>query len=230
MMQVASPQNLETPALLGLLALKSSGPMVYSPPIVKLGRYASTANTKKNGNDKLMALPSPVLLLRSIFPADQQRNPYVCKRRSSVNSANDEYDAEAARAIRSNDLASLEKLLDNGADFEACNRNGESLLHLACRRSSLDIIKFLITQTDIPIDVRDNLGRTVLHDACWRPRPDVDVLDTLIRAAPPKLLLAEDSRGHAPFDYVRRGDWMLWNRFLEKRRDVIKARIAIACM
>ena len=242
MMQFASPTKnfVEVPAMLGLLALRSNGAtMVYRPPARSAISEKKSSNSGSGVVKKVdeASVPSPVRILRSMFPEEHRRNPYVAHQqqrggRGADCAAGDEYSADAARAIRSDDVAALEKLLEReGADvFNACNRNGESLLHLACRRGSVETIRFLVERTSIPIDVRDSLGRTVLHDACWRPRPDFEVLDVLIRAAPPKLLLAEDSRGHTPFDYVRRGDWKVWIDFVRSRRDVVGRRIAVSCV
>jgi hypothetical protein len=74
--------------------------------------------------------------------------------------------------------------------------------------------------------VRDSLGRSVLHDICWRPEPNFELMDTVICAVAPELLVTEDDRGHTPFDFVRRHDWELWNRYLSARQRLILERTA----
>jgi len=171
---------------------------------------------------------TPLGYLRSMFPEDSRRNPYYrFQRRADYDGECDR--ADAVRAVRSDDVGALRKLLADGTTaFDACNRNGESLLHLACRRCGLDTVKFLVVEAGISPEVRDNLGRTVLHDVCWRPRLATDIMDFLVPLVHPELLLAEDMRGHTPFDYSRRGDWVEWNRYLEAKRELIELRIALS--
>jgi hypothetical protein len=59
--------------------------------------------------------------------------------------------------------------------FDGRNRNGESLLHLACRRSTVDVVKFLIDEAQVNVFVTDLCGRTCLHDICWRPRVEESI-------------------------------------------------------
>jgi hypothetical protein len=40
------------------------------------------------------------------------------------------WDMEAFQAISRNDISKLRKLLEDGKCFDACNLNGETLLHL----------------------------------------------------------------------------------------------------
>lgn len=170
---------------------------------------------------------TPIQYLRSIFPEDNRRNPYY--NRSMQRFDGEDYNHDAAKAIRSSDLQALRELLEGGATFDGCNRNGESLLHLACRRcDDMDIIKFLIFEAEIPLDIRDSLGRTVLHDVCWKPQADFELMDFLIGQIHPSLLIAEDMRGHTPFDYARRSDHTQWNQYITKKRELIELRIALA--
>jgi hypothetical protein len=142
----------------------------------------------------------------------------------------DEYDFETIRAIRSSDVATMRSLLSEGKSFDACNRNGETFLHLACRRSNLETINFLIDEARVRVDVRDLMGRTVLHDVCWRPTPSLEILATVIRAVNPELLLVEDSRGHSCFDYCRKEHWEQWVQFLDDSADMLRRRSELAAM
>ena len=140
------------------------------------------------------------------------------------------YDNDVARAIRSNDLTQLREFLKEGRCFDGCNRNAETLLHLACRRGNLDIVKFMIREANVNTDVRDSLGRTVLHDVCWRPSPDFELMDAMIRIVSPELLVAEDTRGHSCFDYCRKENYPEWVTFLKKCSGLIQRRSKLVGM
>jgi hypothetical protein len=102
----------------------------------------------------------------------------------------------------------------------ACNRFGESIMHMACRRADFEVIDFLlkdIIETDKlwPID---DFGRTPLHDACWRPEPRFDVV-TLLLDKSLDLLLMEDVRGSTPLSYVREEHWLAWCAYLFHQKE-----------
>jgi ankyrin repeat protein len=136
----------------------------------------------------------------------------------------DSYNSTTVCAIRSNDVATLRSLLDsnNVKCFDACNLNGETLLHLACRRGNLETVNFLIHEARVQVDVKDELGRTVLHDICWRAEPDTDIMACLIQVVSPQLLLVEDARGHSCFDYCRKEHWKEWIRFIDSFADQLQ--------
>jgi ankyrin repeat protein len=138
------------------------------------------------------------------------------------------YDNASVSAIRSKDVTRLRDMLyKEGKSFDGCNRNGETLLHLACRRANAETIEFLIKEAGVCTNVCDSLGRTVFHDACWRPEPDFAVMDCLINTVSPVHLVAKDLRGHAPFDYTRQEHWEEWNGFIEQRKELLQSRVAL---
>lgn len=137
------------------------------------------------------------------------------------------YDMEKVSAIRENDLEKLRSILDNGGNFNACNRNGETLLHLGCRRGNIDVVKFLVEEAQVEIEVRDDLGRSVLHDICWRPLPDLDLMEFIMWKVSPVFLLAEDRRGHTCLDYCRKQDWGKWTGFLRVHTRSIQRRASL---
>lgn len=134
------------------------------------------------------------------------------------------YDMKKVTAIRENNLEKLRQILNDGESFNACNRNGETLLHLACRRGDSEIVKFLVEEAKVDIEVQDDLGRSVLHDICWRPYPDFALMDLIMLKVSPAFLLAEDRRGHTCFDYCRKEDWSKWIEFLRTRSGLIQRR------
>ena len=66
--------------------------------------------------------------------------------------------------------------------MDACNRFGESVLHMACRRGSADMVSFFMADCALPVNISDDFGRTPLHDACWTPAPCFDVVGLLLDA------------------------------------------------
>lgn len=128
--------------------------------------------------------------------------------------------ADALDAIRSCDVDKLRQLLACGIPLEACNRFGESLLHMACRRSNAKVVSFLLHEANVSPKIRDDYGRTPLHDACWRGNPEYDIVEMILRVEP-RLAFVEDVRGHAPFRYARKEHWPAWNEFLDSKKDVM---------
>eukprot|EP00522_Entomoneis_paludosa_P009707 CAMPEP_0172451030 /NCGR_PEP_ID=MMETSP1065-20121228/9198_1 /TAXON_ID=265537 /ORGANISM="Amphiprora paludosa, Strain CCMP125" /LENGTH=198 /DNA_ID=CAMNT_0013202917 /DNA_START=283 /DNA_END=879 /DNA_ORIENTATION=+ len=147
--------------------------------------------------------------------------------RTNLNS----YNHEVVNAIRSSNVAYLRELLystnstSEQQTFEACNHNSEYLIHLACRRANLETIQFLVLEAGVNVHVRDGLGRTVLHDACWRPRYEPAILEFLMQVLDPMFLLMTDDRGHSAFDYIRKENWNQLTGFLETQRDLVRQRI-----
>lgn len=134
------------------------------------------------------------------------------------------YDHDVARAIRSNDLDQLRDYLEDGRCFTGCNRNGETLLHLACRRSDWQVVEFLIDEAGVSTDGRDTLGRSCLHDCAWRPVPSFPLMNLLLRNVSPWMLVEADCRGHTCLDYVRPGDYDVWNAYLLQSSGMIQRR------
>jgi ankyrin repeat protein len=128
------------------------------------------------------------------------------------------YCQEAVDAIRSNSVNSLRKLFADGTNLQCANKFGESLIHLACRRSHRDVVSFLVNEAGVSLRVRDDYGRTPFHDACWRSELDLELIDMLLEREP-KLLMLCDKRGHTPLDYTRRCQWAELVPFLQARSE-----------
>lgn len=99
----------------------------------------------------------------------------------------------------------------------ACNRYSESVLHMACRRSSYETIRFMVDKVD-SIFLVDDFGRTPLHDACWRPEPHF-AITALLLDLNLDMIRCKDKRGATPLDYVRKEHWPLWCAFLDCQKD-----------
>ena len=123
------------------------------------------------------------------------------------------YDKDVTTAARHEDLEALKVIYNQkGRTLQCCNRFGESILHVACRRGSAPITRFLLDEANVSLRVRDDFGRTPLHDACWTREPAFELVKMLIEKEP-DLLLVSDKRGNTPLDYVRRDHWKAWCQF-----------------
>ena len=136
------------------------------------------------------------------------------------------YDIESVRAVRSSNVERLRELWANGKSLDACNPFGESLLHMACRRGDLKLVKFMVTEVKVRTDRCDDFGRNPFHDALWTSTPQLDLVDLLMDHMDPALLLAEDVRGNGPFSYARKEHDAQWIAFLEERKDKLQQRKA----
>mmetsp|Transcript_29366 Transcript_29366/g.70620 ORF Transcript_29366/g.70620 Transcript_29366/m.70620 type:complete len:236 (+) Transcript_29366:112-819(+) len=133
------------------------------------------------------------------------------------------YTSELLATVRKNNMDKLRQIHSEKKLVNSSNKFGESLLHLSCRRSFTDMTKFLIHDVKVDLNIRDDYFRTPLHDACWTPNPNFELVELLIKEAPEHLLL-EDVRGFTPFDYVRNDHWKLWLRFLWERREQLRPK------
>jgi hypothetical protein len=174
---------------------------------------------------------SPVTYLQSLFATSEKGRKLLMRPNLSPfmmpdSEFIDAYDMEAVKAIRCGDVVNLRRMLDEGQSFNACNKFGESLIHMACRRGGLDVVYFLMNDAQVNIDVRDDFGRTPLHDACWTTKPNFDLMDLLLKQAPPDLLVVQDIRGHTPFHYARREHWSEWIVFFQGREELLLRRLS----
>jgi len=78
------------------------------------------------------------------------------------------------------------------------------------------LVSFLINEASVSLHMRDDFGRTPMHDCCWRAEPDLELFDMLLDKAP-ELLMLSDKRGHTPLDYSRREHWDILVPFLQER-------------
>jgi hypothetical protein len=168
---------------------------------------------------------SPVQFLRSLFRKDEGQ--YHAQPSTVDPDVLDAYTMESVQAVRTRDVTKLRELLEEGKSLDASNRNGETLLHLACRRGDLATVQFLLEEAHVNTDVCDDMGRTILHDVCWRTAPDLEIMAILIRTVLPKTLIAQDRRGHTPFDYARREHWGVWMSFLQDNKELIERRVEL---
>jgi ankyrin repeat protein len=99
----------------------------------------------------------------------------------------------------------------------ACNKFSESIVHIACRRSSVDVVDFILKNGG-STSLVDDYGRTPLHDACWRMHPQFDVV-TLLLDRNIDLLRLTDVRGAHALNYVSKDQWLQWCAYLYYQKD-----------
>ena len=208
-----------------MITSKKSIPKLLPRSVQSSSKHKMTKRYTKTTNEHCQ---TPVQWLRSLFGNSCQVNDRIIKvfkKPSQEDLA--AYDLEAVKAIRERDLEQLRAFHKQGRSLNACNQFGESLLHMACRRGDRETVSFLIREAEVRVDIRDDFGRTPIHDACWTSNPNFEVMDILISAADPYLLLAEDVRGSTPFDYARREHYSQWIKFLESREESLLRRIRL---
>jgi hypothetical protein len=132
------------------------------------------------------------------------------------------YTIKVVDALRTERIDELKSLHDAGHQLQCANRFGESLLHMACRRSLTDIVRFLVRDANVSVLVRDDFGRTPLHFAFWTPTPNFDLVHFLVERAP-DLLCVQDVRGSTPLHYVRKEHWDQWNKFFMENRALLRS-------
>ena len=134
------------------------------------------------------------------------------------------YDMEVVTACRENNIKELQTICKTkGPGALNCfNRFGEGLLNLACRRGFMEITAYLLSdEVGLDARIRDDYGRTPLHDACWNPSPLIEICTWLMQKEP-ALFFITDKRGFTPFQYARKSDWLVWRQFLFERRHLLE--------
>jgi len=133
------------------------------------------------------------------------------------------YTMAVVSACRANDLDALKKLhTEDGQTMNCFNRFGESLLTMACRRGFEDIVDYFLRLPEVDIRIADDSGRTVLHDACWNPIPQLNICLWILQREP-SLFFITDNRGCTPFEYARPEHWGVWRQFLIDNKDHLLA-------
>lgn len=123
------------------------------------------------------------------------------------------YDHDILNAIRNQDMTKIQEFHQQGRPLKCSNKYGESLLHLAIRRGFLNVVKYLIIDAKVPLNIMDDYGRNPFHDACWTHETNFQIIDMMIDLCP-DLLYVKDKRGNTPLSYVRKEKWNQWNTYL----------------
>ena len=196
---------------------------------VILGESSSSISTNQQGATKDLVSPTDTVrtILQSCPPSSStEALDYANFFTKPTEEQIAAYDAQKTTAVRNGDMATLRSLLEAGENLNCCNKFGESLIHMACRRAHIDVVRFLLQEAKVSLNARDDYGRTPLHDCCWRPSSSYELMELLLSEVDPRILLLKDVRGHAPFDYSRKDQWEGWNDFLESRKELLLSRLA----
>ena len=135
------------------------------------------------------------------------------------------YDKVVLRAVVDDDEAALERMRASGKRMDSCNRFGDSILHMSCRRGRIGALRYLLRVCPSGVLLTDDFGRTIMHDACWTATPRFDVASTVLDADL-RLLRCVDNRGSSPLKYVPQDQWPLWCAFFENRKDIYWSPLA----
>lgn len=128
---------------------------------------------------------------------------------------------EVLAAVRNGDVEQLRAYHNEGRNLKCSNQFGETLMHLACRKTFIPVVEFLVHEVGMPVNIHDDTGRTPLHDAFWTPEPNEELIDLMLSECP-DMLFVQDKRGHCPLQYSRKSHWDTWNNYLQKRMDRIQ--------
>ena len=133
------------------------------------------------------------------------------------------YTVQVTAAARENEVHSLRQIFRERGKIglDCYNRFGEGLLNLVCRRGCKESAEFLLSkEVGLSVRVRDDYGRTPLHDLCWNPSPQLEICSWIMERDP-SLFLVADKRGYTPFQYARKTDWETWKQFLYDNKDFL---------
>ena len=140
-----------------------------------------------------------------------------------------------SRAIRSNNVETLRQLHNeyqqegegdstSTAPLDGCNSHGESMMHLACRLGNAQVVKFLIEEAGVSVKVRDDQGKTPLHDVCWSNKPNFDLVRYIVNHSP-ELLFIADYRDFSALHYIPTGCWQEWCDWIEANASWILEKV-----
>ncbi|CAM9768291.1 unnamed protein product [Discosporangium mesarthrocarpum] len=138
------------------------------------------------------------------------------------------YGKDIVQAVLSDDIETLGAMRAEGRSMDACNRFGDSILHMACRRGRARALSYLLGECRVRTELSDDCGRTLLHDACWTAAPRFDVV-SMVLDLDLRLLRVTDKRGSSPLQYVPQEHWQVWCAFLESKKDVYWAPLGEGC-
>jgi hypothetical protein len=128
------------------------------------------------------------------------------------------YDVHLIDLVKNHQLDELRDCLAMGLSPNPCNAWGESVLHLLCRTGSPPSVLQVFVQAGADVQVVDDYGRTLLHDACWSVHPCMATIEMLLDHDV-HLLQMRDCRGAQPLSYVPEAHWADWMTFLGQHKD-----------
>ena len=128
------------------------------------------------------------------------------------------YGKHTEHLIRSNDSDGLRKTLQAGLSPDACDNNGTSLVHLACRLGSKDCLKLLL-EFQGSVDTVNNAGQTPLHMACMADELCYKVIDLILKRSR-RLFFIADDQGRLPLSRLPKEQWTSCTKYLMSRKEM----------
>lgn len=175
------------------------------------------ASNKESIDSELVSTLPPSTLIATIFHAVRSGNVELLRELWRENTMTSQAQESNSSSINSTNHKFDHRFL------HCCNKARESILHLACRRGQTEVVRFLLQEVKVSACVCDDYGRNPMHDACWTPEPNFEVMDLLL-AKCPDLLFIKDMRGHTPLRYAPKQHWKTWVKHLAKKIPVILPR------
>lgn len=173
MVCISSPTKLNTLAQVALSELMAPDKATKE---VLLGSDHTLSERRTSSLDT-MDDPNPIQYLERLFAKNGIR---LSRRRCSMTKASiprptfDEIEAycqETALAVRQGDLPKLKELYyKQGFSLNACNRFGESLLHVGCRRGNAKMVEFMIVEAKVSLKKDRNMccvGYASIFSQCF---------------------------------------------------------------
>lgn len=75
----------------------------------------------------------------------------------------------------------IKTLIENGADINSINKDGDTALHLAVQKELSAIVKLLLSENANP-NILNNDGDTALKTATWKEFPNIEIISELLKA------------------------------------------------
>ena len=119
--------------------------------------------------------------------------------------------------VRGHNIVALRETLAVGLSPNPCNKFGESLLHMVCRRGDMALLEVMI-EAGTSLQIADDYGRTPLHDAFWAANPAYDVVETILKRDA-GLFFMKDKRGALPLSYAHKDHWVDWMKWFDGNID-----------
>ena len=128
------------------------------------------------------------------------------------------YGTDILDAIRKTNVSRLSALLRSGVSPNPCNKFGECILSMSCKRSTPDLVRAQI-EAGASVRVADDFGRTPLHHAAWAGTPNFDIVGMLLDKDK-SMLRVKDRGGRTPLEYLIPAKWEAWTNFLIRWKEV----------
>ena len=119
----------------------------------------------------------------------------------------------------------MEVLLENGADVQAIDNNGDAPIHVACKTLSLKCLKVLLSGHNCNPNQQNAAGDTALHIVCRIEQKTMDFVQALISTPGIDPEVANHA-GLTPVE-VAGGKYVVINNFLKQKQSSLQTYLKI---